>query len=241
VLSNHDVVRHVTRYGRAETAFKMDDRRIGDISDIELGTRRARAATLLSLSLPGTAYIYQGDELGLWEVEDLPEELLQDPFWQRSGKTDRGRDGCRVPMPWSGQAPPFGFTDNATSPWLPQPSDWKALTVEAERSDPASMLALYRAALAIRRQEPSLRSRVFAWEDAPDGVLCYSRGENVVVLVNLSAGPVALPEHEEILLASGPLSGPRPPDGNNLAGNGGRDGGVGRVVPSVTAVWLRRG
>jgi alpha-glucosidase len=241
VLSNHDVVRHVTRYGRAETAFKMDDRRIGDISDIELGTRRARAATLLSLSLPGTAYIYQGDELGLWEVEDLPEELLQDPFWQRSGKTDRGRDGCRVPMPWSGQAPPFGFTDDATSPWLPQPSDWKALTVEAERSDPASMLALYRAALAIRRQEPSLRSRVFAWEDAPDGVLCYSRGENVVVLVNLSAGPVALPEHEEILLASGPLSGPRPPDGNNLAGNGGRDGGVGRVVPSVTAVWLRRG
>jgi alpha-glucosidase len=241
VLSNHDVVRHVTRYGRAETAFKMDDRRIGDSSDIELGTRRARAATLLSLSLPGTAYIYQGDELGLWEVEDLPEELLQDPFWERSGKTDRGRDGCRVPMPWSGQAPPFGFTGDGTSPWLPQPQDWKALTVEAERSDPASMLALYRAALAIRRQEPSLRSRVFAWEDAPDGVLRYSRGDNVIVLVNLSARPVELPVHDEILLASGPLPGARPPDGTDLAVNGGKDGGVGRVIPPVTAVWLRRG
>jgi alpha-glucosidase len=110
-------------------------------------------------------------------------------------------------MPWSGQAPPFGFTGDGTSPWLPQPQDWKALTVEAERSDPASMLALYRAALAIRRQEPSLRSRGFAWEDAPDGVLRYSRGDNVIVLVNLSARPVGLPVHDEILLASGPLPG----------------------------------
>jgi alpha-glucosidase len=220
VLSNHDVVRHVTRYGRAETAFKMDDRRIGEASDIDLGTRRARAATLLSLSLPGTAYIYQGDELGLWEVEDIPEELLQDPFWQRSGKTDRGRDGCRVPMPWSSQAPPFGFTDNGATPWLPQPQEWKALTVEAERSNPTSMLALYHAGLAIRRREPSLRSRSFAWENSPDGVLCYSRGDKVVVVVNLSAGPVALPHHDKVLIASGPLPG--------------------RVLPAVTAAWLRR-
>jgi alpha-glucosidase len=219
VLSNHDVVRHVTRYGRAETAFKMDDRRIGEASDLELGTRRSRAAALLSLSLPGTAYIYQGDELGLWEVEDLPEELLQDPFWQRSGKIDRGRDGCRVPIPWSGQAPPFGFTDNGATPWLPQPQDWKDLTVETERLNPASMLALYHSALAIRRREPSLQSRAFAWEDAPDGVLCYSRGDNVVVLVNLSGEPVALPEHDKVLIASGQLWG---------------------RVPPVTAVWLRR-
>jgi alpha-glucosidase len=103
------------------------------------------------------------------------------------------------------------------------------------------MLALYRTALAIRRQEPSLRSRVFAWEDAPDGVLRYSRGDNLVVLVNLSARPVPLPVHDKILLASGPLSGPRPSDGNNLAVNGGEQGGVGRVVPPVTAVWMRRG
>jgi alpha-glucosidase len=198
----------------------MDDRRIGEASDIDLGTRRARAATLLSLSLPGTAYIYQGDELGLWEVEDIPEELLQDPFWQRSGKTDRGRDGCRVPMPWSSEAPPFGFTDNGATPWLPQPQEWKALTVEAERSNPASMLALYHAGLAIRRREPSLRSRSFSWEDSPDGVLCYSRGDKVLVVVNLSAGPVALPHHDKVLIASGPLPG--------------------RVLPAVTAVWLRR-
>ena len=220
VLSNHDVVRHVTRYGRADTAFKMDDRRIGEASDIEIGTRRARAAALLSLSLPGTAYIYQGDELGLWEVEDLPEELLQDPFWQRSGKTDRGRDGCRVPMPWSGHSPPFGFTDNGASPWLPQPQDWKLLTVETERPDPTSMLTLYRSALAIRRREPSLQSREFAWEDAPEGVLCYSRGDKFLVVVNLSGGPVALPDHDKVLIASGPLPG--------------------RMLAAVTAVWLRR-
>jgi alpha-glucosidase len=122
-------------------------------------------------------------------------------------------------MPWSGQASPFGFTDNGATPWLPQPQDWKALTVETERLNPASMLALYHSALAIRRREPSLQSRTFAWEDAPDGVLCYSRGDNVVVLVNLSAEPVPLPKHDKILIASGQLWG---------------------RVPPVTAVWLRR-
>lgn len=93
------------------------------------------------------------------------------------------------------------------------------MTVETELSDPTSMLSLYRSALAIRRREPALQSREFAWEDGPDGVLCYSRGDNMVVLVNLSAEPVALPEHDKVLIASGPLSG---------------------RVPPVTAAWLRR-
>jgi len=109
VLSNHDATRHVTRLGRPYTGVRR--RELDDILpvDIALGTRRARAAALLMLALPGSAYLYQGEELGLWEVEDLPEEVLEDPIWERSGRTVRGRDGCRVPIPWEGDAPPFGF------------------------------------------------------------------------------------------------------------------------------------
>ncbi|MFD6735441.1 glycoside hydrolase family 13 protein, partial [Micromonospora aurantiaca] len=102
VLSNHDVTRHVTRYGRADTRFSFAAKREGIPTDLELGTRRARAAALLSLALPGAAYVYQGEELGLWEVEDIPYELRQDPMWERSGRVDPGRDGCRVPLPWQG-------------------------------------------------------------------------------------------------------------------------------------------
>ena len=219
MLSNHDVVRHVTRYGRAETAFSMSDRRIGVPSDLELGTRRARAAALLTFSLPGGVYIYQGDELGLPEVEDLPDELLQDPIWERSRHTDRGRDGCRVPLPWSGACPPFGFGPDGTSPWLPQPADWKDLTAEAQAADPGSMLGLYRRALRLRRAEPALADGTMTWLPAPDGVLSYSRGGALTVVVNLSACPVPLPAHTRLLIASGEL----------------RDG----LLPPDTAAWLR--
>jgi alpha-glucosidase len=219
VLSNHDVVRHVTRYGRAETAFSMSDRRIGVPSDLQLGTRRARAAALLTFSLPGGVYLYQGDELGLPEVEDLPDELLQDPIWERSRHTDRGRDGCRVPLPWSGDAPPFGFGPEAVVPWLPQPGDWKDLTAEAQAGDPGSMLELYRRALRLRRAEAALADSSLTWLPAPQDVLCYRRGGALTVVVNLSAHPVQLPAHRELLIASGEL----------------RDG----LLPPDTAAWLR--
>ena len=152
VLSNHDVVRAVTRYGRGVTAFDIGNRGIGAPSDIELGRRRARAAALLTLGLPGGVYLYQGDELGLAEVEDIPEAMLQDPVWERSGHADRGRDGCRVPLPWSGDAAPFGFGPAGSVPWLPQPAGWAAMTVAAQEADPNSMLALYRSALRLRHQ-----------------------------------------------------------------------------------------
>jgi alpha-glucosidase len=121
--------------------------------DLELGTRRARAAALLMLALPGGACLYQGEELGLPEVEDLPEAVLQDPVWERSGHTDRGRDGCRVPIPWSGTSAPYGFSpDGATAaPWLPQPADWAPRAMAAQAGDEASMLELYRTALRLRR------------------------------------------------------------------------------------------
>jgi alpha-glucosidase len=227
VLSNHDVIRNVTRYGRADTSFDRPGYRIGEPTDLVLGTRRARAAALLSLSLPGTAYVYQGEELGLWEVEDLPDEDRQDPMWQRSGHVNLGRDGCRVPLPWSGDQPPFGFLtgENGSSDraavrtWLPQPPAWSGLTVEAEAADPDSMLSLYRHALAVRHREPAFATDSFTWLPGPAGVLCFRRGADVTVMINVSGGPAELPPHEEILTASHRLSG--------------------GVLPPDTAVWLR--
>jgi alpha-glucosidase len=213
VLSNHDVTRHVTRYGRADTGFSFATKREGTPVDLELGTRRARAAALLSLSLPGSAYVYQGEELGLWEVENVPAELRQDPMWQRSG---HGRDGCRVPLPWSGVEPPFGFSPgSAADPWLPPPPEWKDRTVEAQTGDPQSMLELYRAAIRLRRDATG----PLTWVQSPPGVLAYERGIAFACVVNLSATAVPLPDHETSLLASGPLDGD--------------------LLPQDTAVWLR--
>ena len=127
VLSNHDETRHVTRYGRSAAGAAPGQRSASKensngSTDLGLGTRRARAAILLMLALPGSAYLYQGEELGLWEVEDLPDEVRRDPVWHRTGGLEPGRDGCRVPLPWSGRTPPFDFTGSGTHPWLPQPA-----------------------------------------------------------------------------------------------------------------------
>ena len=215
VLSNHDVTRAVTRYGREDTSFAFATKRKGTPTDLALGTRRARAAALLTAALPGSLYIYQGDELGLPEVEDLPDELREDPMHERSGGVDPGRDGCRVPLPWRGTQPPFGFSPEGADadPWLPQPAGWAALTVQAQQSDPASMLWLYRQALRIRRAEPGLGDGPLTWLDAPDGVLAFARGAAFANITNLSAAPVDLPEHQAILLSSRPLvDGKLPPD-----------------------------
>jgi alpha-glucosidase len=131
-----------------------------------LGTRRARAAALLTMALPGSVYLYQGEELSLWEVEDIPDERRQDPIWYRTGGADPGRDGCRVPLPWAGLEPPFGFSPPAGAagpantaatgqPWLPQPKEWRELTVELQAGDPDSMLELYRAAPRCASAVPS--------------------------------------------------------------------------------------
>lgn len=222
VLSNHDEARHVTRYGRAHTGVTTPMRDQGHPTDLTLGTRRARAAALLMLALPGGAYIYQGEELGLHEVEDLPESALQDPTWERSGHTVRGRDGCRVPLPWTGDTPPFGFgTFLSAAPWLPQPDDWKSYTAEANQADRTSMLQLYRSALRLRRTNPHLRGEEFRWLDSPPGTLLFERGTGLLCAVNLSDVPIPLPGAFSPLLASGPLS---------------REG----LLPPDTAVLLRR-
>jgi alpha-glucosidase len=220
VLSNHDVPRHVTRYGRANTALRWS-RGSETPADVALGTRRARAAALLMLALPGGAYVYQGEELGLPEVEDLPVEALQDPIWTRSGHTVRGRDGCRVPLPWSGDGPALGFTSAIS--WLPQPAAWTKLSVEAQTGDAASMLELYRSALGLRRSLPALSSTSLRWrEEEPEGVLAFDRGPGFRCVVNLTDGPVQLPAYDGILLASNALAAGAPD-----------------LLPADTAVWLR--
>ena len=209
VLSNHDVVRVVTRFGREDTVGVDPGADDGGPFDPALGTRRARAAALLSTSLPGAVYVYQGEELGLPEVLDLPREAIQDPIWERSGHRWRGRDGCRVPLPWSGDHPPFGFTKGPARPWLPQPSDWARLAAARQEDDPSSMLSLYRRALRGRRNEPALQSEELEWVDSPEGVLAFRRGRDIVVVVNCTDHPVDLPPHKASVLTSEPLLGGR--------------------------------
>jgi alpha-glucosidase len=217
VLSNHDVPRHVTRYGRADTSFTLEYRQLGAPTDRALGLRRARAALLLNLALPGSVYLYQGEELGLEEVEDIPNDLRQDPMFFRTQGENLGRDGCRVPIPWSGQEPPFGFSPPGAqcSPWLPQPRAWRDRTVEAQTGDPDAMLGLYRRALAYRRRQPSLGDGEFAWLPAPDSVLAFSRGRQArfACVVNMADHPVELPVAGMVALCSGAMDGSGlPPD-----------------------------
>jgi alpha-glucosidase len=210
VLSNHDVTRPVTRLGREDSSFAFLTKRQGVPSDLARGSRRARAAALLVAALPGSVYIYQGDELGLEEVADIPAERIEDPMYHRSGGTDPGRDGCRVPLPWSGGSAPFGFSPPGSTidPWLPQPATWASLTVEMQLADPGSTLSLYRAMLAIRRAEPDLRGADLRWLRTPTDVLAFQRGDRFVCLTNLSSGPVTLPAEASLVLASAPI-----PDG----------------------------
>ena len=199
VLSNHDVVRHVTRYGGGA-----------------VGLARARAATLTMLALPGASYLYQGEELGLEQTE-VPAADRQDPSWFRTGEV--GRDGCRVPMPWAGAEPPFGFGPGADQPWLPQPLTWAALTAEAQTDRSGSTLEFYRAALAARRThlcEAGENVEMVSPPSLGSDVLALRRGD-VTVVLNAGSAPVALPPGE-VLMASGPIDGDLPPD---------------------TAVWLR--
>ncbi|WP_224389599.1 glycoside hydrolase family 13 protein [Pseudonocardia sp. ICBG1293] len=226
VLSNHDVCRHPSRLARKPEAgrgWNLDD--VIDLpADPELGLRRARAATLLMLALPGTAYLYQGEEFGLPEVEDIPTDRLDDPTWELSGHTLRGRDGCRVPLPWVADAPGFGFGPSG-EPWLPQPAVFARHAADAQEADPTSVLHLYRDALALRRAHPALGGGTLAWQESPEGTLALSRTSDddeggFTCLVNISSAPVSLPEDAEVMLASGPLTT--------------RD-----EVPADTAVWLR--
>jgi alpha-glucosidase len=176
VLENHDVPRAPTRYGGGKE-----------------GRRRARAAALLLLALPGAAFLYQGQELGLQEVE-LPDEARRDPVFFRTRGARKGRDGCRVPIPWTSDPPVFGFTTG--EPWLPMPGEWEHESVAAQSTDPSSTLELYRSALSDRP------SGGFEWLESPAGTLVFRRGE-VICLVNVDAPWLELPDGDVVLASEG--------------------------------------
>ena len=216
VLSNHDVVRHATRYGLPDLRdgeesvvgqkWLLDGGSLAEV-DVERGNRRADATTMLLLALPGSTYLYQGEELGLHEVGDIADEDRQDPTYFRSPGVDIGRDGCRVPLPWVADAPGYGF--GSEKPHFPQP-DWFAdHAVDVEDKDPNSTLNLYRQALSLRKR--LLTEERLTWEDGgSEDVLQFVRPNGWRVVMNFSDKPVDLPEGD-LLLTSRPLEDGRLP------------------------------
>ncbi|GAA4707018.1 alpha-glucosidase [Phytohabitans rumicis] len=205
VLSNHDVIRHASRLGlpvgtRRPRGIGADDPQPDNV----VGLRRARAATLLMLALPGSAYLYQGEELGLPEHTTIPDEVRQDPTYVRTDGEEKGRDGCRVPIPWEADAPSYGFGPTAAS-WLPQPEVWAELALDRQRGVPGSTYELYRAALRLRA-ERGLGLGTLTWAEAPDDVLAFRNGD-LFVLTNFGATPADLPAGLTPLLTSAPLDG----------------------------------
>jgi alpha-glucosidase len=230
VLSNHDVYRAVSRYGlvrrdseqqrRAPRTAKV--RPCGDV-DVALGIQRARAAMLLMLALPGSAYLYQGEELGLPEVTDMADEIKQDPRSENANCLDPGRDGCRVPLPWTADGATFGFSPRGSRacPWLPQPQWFASYAVSEQADNPSATLSLYRTALRLRKQLFRTGDGV-SFTDVPErgDVIALHRGSTISVTLFHGTGLDLPPEWGEVMLASSPVSG--------------------RWLPGNATAWLRQ-
>ncbi|MBM7831974.1 alpha-glucosidase [Agromyces cerinus] len=217
VLSNHDVVRHATRLSVTEAnpqGHGLGPRSKG-LPEYAPGLRRARAATALMLALPGSVYLYQGEELGLPEVIDVPDDARQDPTWFRTSGERYGRDGCRVPLPWESTAPSYGFGPTDAS-WLPQPAQWAELARDVQAGDPVSTLSLYRDALALRRTH-DLGAGTLEWLPGYAETVVAFRNGDVVVIANTGDSSVEVPAGD-VLLSSEPFEG--------------------RSLPADTTVWL---
>ena len=221
-LNSHDVHRVVSRYGLVEPeplltsdVNALRTRARGQV-DVGLGIRRATAALLLVLALPGSVYLYQGEELGLPEVQDLPDEARQDPIWERSGHTEHGRDGSRVPLPWSAAEPAFGFSSGR--PWLPQP-DWFAGFAVDQQASPDSVLSRYRAALQARHGID--QTAPLEWlETGREDVLAFRRGKlSCVTVFDGQAFPVPTDWGQPTLRSRA---------------------GLGRLLPADTSAWFTR-
>jgi alpha-glucosidase len=229
VLSNHDVVRHTSRLGLAVPGSKPNGIGVGDPQpDEALGLRRGRAATMLMLALPGSSYVYQGEELGLPEHTSLDDDQRQDPTWWRSDHTERGRDGCRVPLPWASGQPAFGFSPTGAS-WLSQPASFAGYALDTQVCVPGSTFEMYRAALRLRR-EFHLGSGSLAWVDGlgtDDPAILAFVNRDVLVVTNLGDAGIHLDGDLELLLASADLP-------HGYAGENGFQ------VPTDVTVWLRR-
>lgn len=225
VLSNHDVVRHASRLGFPPVSGPLRMSGIGADDpqpDAEVGLRRARAATTVMLALPGSAYVYQGEELGLPEATELPDDVRQDPTWEKSGYTSRGRDGCRVPVPWEGDAPSYGFGPSQNA-WLPQPTVYGELAVDRQTGVAGSTLELYRDLLRLRRELRAGRGEL-TWVDFGEDVLAFDvtteTGTPTRVIANLGGEFLPLPGDAEVLVASAEVD-------------------LSEGLPTDCAVWLR--
>ncbi|MGO1316091.1 MAG: glycoside hydrolase family 13 protein [Cellulomonadaceae bacterium] len=226
VLSNHDVVRHATRYGLPDVERTSDGRpvvkagldwvRSGGTEpelDRSTGLRRARAASMFLLALPGSAYLYQGEELGLHEVAEIPAADRQDPTFFRSEGRDFGRDGCRVPLPWTAEPGSFGF--GAAGAHLPQPAWFGEYSAAVEDGVPGSTLELYRRALALRHELECAEQLEWV-ETGREDVLRFRRPNGWEVVTNFGTEPFAL-EGGTVVLATA---------------------GDGSAVPGEATVWL---
>jgi len=227
VLSNHDVVRHATRYGLPNplrTGGWRPDERHGaawllsggtdPVLDRDRGERRARAATLFILGLPGSTYLYQGEELGLHEVAEIPADQRQDPTFFRTGGAEIGRDGCRVPLPWTSEGTSLGFGSSGSH--LPQPEWFAAHSVEAESHSKDSTLGMYRHALALRHILQSAEQ--LEWiETGRDDVLHFIRPNGWQVITNFGTEAYAFNDVPALITSSpSPLG----------------------IVPGETTAWL---
>ncbi|MET0461099.1 MAG: alpha-amylase family glycosyl hydrolase [Ilumatobacteraceae bacterium] len=230
-LNNHDTQRTVTRFGHADSA--RADAWTGEnllnphgSVDVALGTRRARAAAGLLLAMPGAVYLYQGEELGLPEWLDLPDDAREDPVFANTGGAKKGRDGCRVPLPWTAEpAGSYGFSParGTAAPWLPQPDDWGRYAADVQDGDDGSMLELYRRLVARRRT--LLTADAAELVDVADDVVAMWRGA-VLVVCNAGSAPV------DVALAAGL----RPVLTTDAADASDADGGS--TVPGDTTMWF---
>jgi alpha-glucosidase len=247
VLSNHDTVRHTSRFGLPDpTTFPKGIAAEDEQPDAELGLARARAATMVAFALPGSAYLYQGEELGLPEHTHLPAEARQDPSFFRTKGVERGRDGCRVPLPWKSDEPGYGFAEayrpggqeadggaagsGPAAPWLPQPESFGKLAADRQAGVEGSTLETYRAALAFRA-EHRLGSGSFCWADVHspgDGLLAFHNGD-ALVLANMGTSPVPLPEGYRVAVASTP---------DAVAQEAGTAGNTAQLAPNSAAYLL---
>jgi len=218
VLSNHDTVRHRSRFG-LPSEIKLNEWLLSEdkppIENRELGASRAMAVIAFLLALPGSTYIYQGEELGLPEVVDLPHEALADPLWLRTNQKEKGRDGCRVPLPWLKSAPFFGFSTQSSH--LPQPTWFGEFSVEKQDTETNSFLNFYRDALMLRKENQCDES--FEWiSNSNEEVLQFKRSNGWQCVINFSQKSVECPSGQ-VILATAPI--------------------INKKIPANATVWVK--
>ena len=213
-LASHDETRTVTRYAPQVEVDGVI------IRDLEVGRQRSRAAYLLVLSLPGAACLYQGEEMGIAQVEHIPDELMQDPIYKRTGDRTLSRDGCRVPLPWTTTGPSMGFS-SVDHTWLPIPPEWSALSIESQLGDEGSFVGFISSVLRLRPLVTSRTSPEVSWDMSTPGVVILERGESFRCVVNFSGDPWLIGDNDQVIISSEPL-------------------GSNRMVASNSAVWLFR-